>query len=162
MVWFESFQNIPVAATCSKFCRSCKAPSGKVVKMLLHTSRRDVKAVWIAVVVLRRGQKAWKNLTLFWICIECIELGKWFIYEVRKKEILGMPVSSLACDNEGWWHSHWDSDSRSKAKYGGNLIVVLATQWNGVIRNIRANMSLGPVDGLETQKTFWPADTNKL
>lgn len=101
--------------------------------MLLHMSRRDVKAMWIAVVVLRRGQKVWKNLTLFWNYIECTELGKWFIYEVRKKEILGMPVSSLACENEGWWHSHWDSNSRSKAKHGGNLIVVLATQWNGVI-----------------------------
>lgn len=30
-----------------------------------------------------------------------------------------------------------------------------------VIGNIRANMSRGQVDGLETQKTFWPAVSNR-
>lgn len=35
-------------------------------------------------------------------------------------------------------------------------------QRNGMTGDIRVNMSLGQLVGLETQKTFWPADTNRI
>lgn len=57
------------------------------------------------------------------IYIKCTELGKLFIYKIRVKEILGMPVKMVNGDTLTEIVT-----SRSKARHGENLMLVLAMQ----------------------------------